>query len=66
MTVGLLKLESKLKREWADVLLQEEILRMQKSRINKLYFGDMNTCFFHTSTLVYGGEIRSKLSRGRW
>lgn len=34
VTVGLLKLEIKLKREWADVLLQEEALWMKKSRVD--------------------------------
>lgn len=31
---GLLKLESKLRREWNDLLLQEETFWMQKSRVN--------------------------------
>lgn len=50
-SVGLLKLKMNLKREWADVLLQEEVLWMQKSRIDWLCFGK-NSKFFHTSTLV--------------
>lgn len=51
-TVGLLRLKSMLKKEWTNVLLQEELLWMQKSREHWLGFGEKNTKFFHTLTLV--------------
>lgn len=40
MIAGLLKLEEKLKQEWSELLLQEEMLWLQKSRIEWLKFGD--------------------------
>lgn len=43
VSVGLLKLERKLKRELANVMLQEESLWMQKSRIDWHRMGDRNT-----------------------
>lgn len=45
-TLGLIKLERKLKREWKEILLQEEIFWMQKSRIDWLRLGNHNTNFF--------------------
>lgn len=61
ISVGLLKVESRLKREWADTLLQVEQLWMQKSRIDWLRLGDKNTKFFHTATLVR--RARNKVER---
>lgn len=49
---SLLKLESRLKRDWEDMLLQEEIVWKQKSRASWLRFGDKNTRYFHTTTLI--------------
>lgn len=51
-TLGLLKLEEKLIPELNETLRHEEILWMQKSRIQWLWLGDRNTRFFHTSTLI--------------
>ncbi|XP_028121413.1 uncharacterized protein LOC114318678 [Camellia sinensis] len=45
-------LESHLTVEYNQLLLQEEMLWYQKSRSNWLMFGDANTRFFHTSTLI--------------
>lgn len=41
-----------MKREWAEILLQEEVLWMQKSRVDWLRYDDRNIKKFHTSTLV--------------
>lgn len=62
-TVSLIKLERKLKKEWMEVLIQEEVLWMQKSRVDWLHFGDRNTKFFHTTTLV---RRRLKCSWTTW
>lgn len=52
VSVVLLKLESKLKIEFAKVLMQEELLWTQKSQVDWLRLGDKNMKFFHTSTLI--------------
>lgn len=49
---GLIKLESKLGREWNDLLLQEETLWMQKSQVNLLKLRDKNCKLFHSITLI--------------
>lgn len=56
MSVGLLKLERRLNKEWAETLLLEELLWMQKSHVDWLRSGDKNTKFFHTLTLVRRGR----------
>lgn len=51
-TIGLIRLEEKLKRERNEVLLQEELLWRQKSRVDWIRAGNKNTRFFHTSMLT--------------
>lgn len=51
-TEALLKHEMKLKEERHIVLLQEDLLWLQKSKNNWLKTEDANTKFFHTSILV--------------
>ncbi|BBN70535.1 transposable element gene [Prunus dulcis] len=45
-------LEFNLKQEYAQILVQEEMMWMQKSRINWNKDGDRNTKFFHMTTVV--------------
>lgn len=50
--LGFLKLEEKLKKQLQIVLQSEEILWYQKSKEAWAKFGDRNTKFFHTTTLI--------------
>lgn len=49
---GLLKLESRLRRELDDILEREELLWYQKARIDWIKNGDRNTSFFQLSTII--------------
>lgn len=67
--LGLLILEVDLQKEYNDVLHQEELLWFQKSRERWVRFGDRNTKFFHTQTIVR--RKRNKvhglfLNNGEW
>lgn len=46
------RLEAKLKRELEEVLMQEELLWVQKSRKDWVCFGDRNTAYFHKKKLI--------------
>lgn len=49
---GLDNLQRQLWKEYNTVLIQEELLWAQKSRCMWLKYGDRNTNFFHTATII--------------
>ena len=49
---SLVRLERSLQVQYNQVLRQEEMLWFQKSRENWVRFGDRNTSFFHTKTMI--------------
>ncbi|KAL8152822.1 LOW QUALITY PROTEIN: hypothetical protein V2J09_010582 [Rumex salicifolius] len=51
-SIRLLRLQSKLKMELEGILQQEELFWFQKSREKWVELGDLNTAFFHASTIV--------------
>lgn len=48
----LIQLEKDLQQELSSILAQEELLWYQKSRENWVRFGNRNTKFFHTQTII--------------
>lgn len=50
---SLVMLENQLQEEYRQVLRQEEGLWFQKSREQWVKFGDRNTTFFHTQTVMW-------------
>ena len=65
----LVHLEKQLTEEYNLIMLQEEELWAIKSRLNWTAFGDRNTSFFHTSTMVrrHRNRIRAiKNNVGDW
>lgn len=68
-TPSLLDAERRLKKDWSEVLIQEETLWMQKSRVDWLRLGDRNTKYFHTKTLVRRRRNRVEMLKnedGQW
>ena len=66
---NLVKLETQLSKELNDILNQEELLWLQKSRCDWIQFGDRNTSFFHQRTMTrrrHNKIIWMKDDRGQW
>ena len=65
----LIQLEKNLTKEYKDIMQQEKEFWALKSRLNWAKFGDCNTAFFHTTTLVrrHRNKIKSiQNSVGEW
>ena len=63
------KLEEKFRKEHNSILQQEEIDWFQKARVNWLQFGERNTKYFHTTTIIRKRKSRIlslKRCNGMW
>lgn len=63
------RLKDNLKRKLEEVLMQEELLWLQKSKRDWVLFGDRNTAYFHQKTLTRRRHNRIdavKADDGRW
>ncbi|OWM82874.1 hypothetical protein CDL15_Pgr005274 [Punica granatum] len=58
------KLELEISRELDEILTQEEILWFQKSRSNWIRFGDRNSKYFRTKTIIKRKRIRIETLQG--
>ena len=65
----LIQLEKSITEEYAEIMQQEEEFWALKSRLSWAEYGDRNTAFFHTTSLVrrHRNKIKSiKNSMGEW
>ena len=66
---SLYRLEARLKRELEEVLMQEELLWLQRSRRDWIFFCDRNTAYFHQKPITRRCHNRIdaiKAEDGRW
>ncbi|XP_057452893.1 uncharacterized protein LOC130744751 [Lotus japonicus] len=70
ITSDMVRFEAELQAEYRDILRQEELLWFQKARENRVRFGDRNTSYFHTHTIIRRKRNRihrlKLLSDGEW
>ncbi|XP_057449118.1 uncharacterized protein LOC130740498 [Lotus japonicus] len=69
VTSDLVLFEADLQREYKSILKQEELLWFQKSRENRVQYGDRNTAYFHTQTVIRRKRNhihRLKIGDGSW
>ncbi|XP_057442323.1 uncharacterized protein LOC130734042 [Lotus japonicus] len=69
VTSDLVMFEADMQREYKSILKQEELLWFQKSRDNRVKFGDRNTAYFHAQTMIRRKRNtihRLKLDNGEW
>ncbi|XP_057432499.1 uncharacterized protein LOC130725245 [Lotus japonicus] len=52
VTSNLVMFEAELQWEYRNILKQEELMWYQKARDNRVKFGDRNTAYFHTQTVI--------------
>lgn len=65
----MMQLEAQLQSEYRSILHQEELLWYQKARENMVRFGNRNTTYFHTHTIIRrkrNNILRLKINDGSW